>query len=105
MRRSRGIGIEIRANTPEDPDGGVTGVTWQWSKSDAANGTYTDIDGATMAGYTPVTADDGDFLRVTATYTDAEGSGKTAVGMPTETNVAVVKVRNLAPVFTDEDDL
>ena len=27
------IGVEIRANTPVDPDGGVTDVTWQWSKS------------------------------------------------------------------------
>ena len=98
------IGIEIRANTPEDPDGGVTDVTWQWSKSDQANGTYTDIEDATMAGYTPVTDDDTEFLRVTASYTDAEGSGKTAVGMPADPNVAVEKVRNLAPVFNDDDD-
>ena len=26
------VGIEIRADTPVDPDGGVTGVTWQWSR-------------------------------------------------------------------------
>ena len=30
------IGIEIRADTPVDPDGGVTGVTWQWSIADNA---------------------------------------------------------------------
>ena len=98
------VGVEIRANMPVDPDGGVTDVTWQWSKSDMADGTYTKIKGATMAGYTPVADDDEEFLRVTASYTDAEGSGKTAVGMPaTDPNVAVVKVRNLAPAFTDED--
>ena len=66
-----------------------------------------DIKDATNAGYTPVAADDNEkFLRVTASYTDAEGSGKTAVGTPTDlagTAQAVVKVRNLAPVFTDED--
>ena len=99
------IGIEIRANTPVDPDGGVTGVTWQWSRADDAafgdNDNVTKIKDATNAGYTPVDADDTKFLRVTASYTDAEGSGKTAVGMPAQ---AVEKVRNLAPVFTDEDD-
>ena len=104
------IGIEIRANTPTDPDGGVTGVTWQWERADAAEfgdgDNVTEIEDATMAGYTPVAADDEKFLRVTATYTDAEGSGKTAVGTPNLAGTAqsVEKVRNLAPVFTDEDD-
>ena len=102
------VGVEIRANTPVDLDGGVTDVTWQWERADNAafdtNANAADIKDATMAGYTPVASDDGKFLRVTASYTDAEGSGKTAVGMPaTDPNVAVVKVRNLAPAFTDED--
>ena len=98
------IGVEIRANTPVDPDGGVTAVTWQWSKSDAVDGEYASIKGATMAAYTPVAADDGDFLKVTASYTDNQGSGKSAEGMPGGTaGAAVAKVRNLAPVFTDED--
>ena len=101
------VGIEIRADTPVDPDGGVTGVTWQWERAD--NDVFTtnaaDIKDATNAGYTPVAADDGKFLRVTASYTDAEGSGKTAVGVPNQAGTAqmVRKVRNLAPVFTDED--
>ena len=99
------IGIEIMANTPEDPDGGVTDVTWQWSIGDQADGSNAEeIEDATMAGYTPVTADDRKYLRVTASYTDAEGSGKTVVEMPATPNVMVQKVRNLAPVFTDEDD-
>ena len=99
------IGVEIMANTPVDPDGGVTGVTWQWSKGDAVDGSDAmKIKDATNAGYTPVRADDEKYLRVTATYTDAEGSGKTAVGMPATPNVMVEKVRNLAPVFNDEDD-
>ena len=94
------IGIEIRADTPVDPDGGVTGVTWQWSKSEMVDGTYAKIKDATNAGYTPVADDDDKFLRVTASYTDVEGSGKTADGTPAE---MVEKVRNLAPVFNDED--
>ena len=99
------IGVQITANTPTDPDGGVTAVTWQWQRSDAAaaDGTWTDIKDATAAGYTPVADDDGKFIRAVATYTDNEGSGKTATGTPTTDNVAVAKVRNLAPAFTDED--
>ena len=67
----------------------------------------TKIKDATNAGYTPVADDNTKFLRVTASYTDAQGSGKTAVGTPINLAgmaQAVVRVRNLAPVFTDEDD-
>ena len=109
------IGVEIRANTPVDPDGGVTNVTWQWSKSsegdsttaaDCSSGnvaslTFGQINGATMAGYTPVGADDGNCLRATASYTDAQGSGKSAMVTLAQ---PIQKVRNLAPMFTDEDD-
>ena len=71
------VGTAIAA-TLTDPDGGVTGVTWQWAIADAANGTSTNIIGATSASYTPVEADLGKFLRATATYTDRHASGKTA---------------------------
>ena len=98
------IGVEIRANTPVDPDGGVTAVTWQWQIADAADGPFADIKGATMAGYTPVAADDGKFIQAEASYTDNEGSGKTATGTPAAPNVAVAKVRNLAPEFAEADD-
>ena len=53
-----------------DPDGGVTGETWQWARMDTA-GVWMDITGATDAAYM-VTADDtGYYLRVMATYMDA----------------------------------
>ena len=99
------IGVQITASTPVDPDGGVTAVTWQWQRSDAAaeDGTWADIKDATAAGYTPVAADDTKYIRAKASYTDAHGSGKTAFGTPTAANVMVVKARNLAPAFTDED--
>ena len=32
------IGVEIMANTPVDPDGGVTDVTWQWSIGEQTDG-------------------------------------------------------------------
>ena len=65
------IGTEIMANV-EDPDGGEAVITWQWSKSssNAPDATFTVIHGATTSTYTPVTADDGAYLRVTATYID-----------------------------------
>ena len=56
----------------------MSSVTWQWAKSDTESGTYANISGATSASYTPVVADAGKWLRATASYTDAEGSGKSA---------------------------
>ena len=61
-----------------DPDGSVSGLTWQWAKADNKEGSYTDISGAASAAYTPVAADKHKYLRATATYTDPLGSGKTA---------------------------
>ena len=60
--------------------GNVTG--WQWARADAADGAFTDINGATDAAYTPATPDDdGKFLRATAMYADMEGAGKMAMVM------------------------
>ena len=57
-----------------DPDGGVTGETWQWSRTMDKAGVWMDITGATEAAYM-VTADDtGYYLRVMATYMDAVGT-------------------------------
>ena len=108
------VGIAVKA-TLTDPDGSISGLTWQWSRSAAEEGTYLDIDGAKSDTYTPVAvADDTDvamFLRATATYTDAEGATvpgnndmdvpKTAVG--TSDNAVEVDTRNRAPVFVDQD--
>ncbi len=60
-----------------DPDGGVTGATWQWARSSDGS-TWTDIAGATNAGYTPTGADYAHQLQATASYTDAEGPSKSA---------------------------
>ena len=77
-----------------DPDGGVTGETWQWSRTmDTANmSSWMDIEDATGAAYM-VTADDvGYYLRVMATYTDASGTAM-EYSMPT------MMVMNAAPMF------
>ncbi|MCY3887247.1 MAG: cadherin domain-containing protein [Chloroflexi bacterium] len=64
--------------TLTDHDGATSNVTWQWSRSDTALGTFTPISGATSNPYTPVAADVGKYLKATASYTDPEGSGKSA---------------------------
>ncbi len=71
------VGTALTASLT-DPDGGVTGETWRWSRSDAADGTFTGIGGATRASYTPVEADEGMYLKITVTYTDGHGPNKTA---------------------------
>ena len=67
------VGTEITA-TLEDDDI-VSSESWQWASSDAMDGTFTNISGATSATYTPVAADADMWLRAMATYTDVLGSG------------------------------
>ena len=67
--------------TLEDVDGGVTGKTWQWATaSSRTSSSWTNATGtgSTSATYTPVNADVNKYLRATASYTDGQGSGKTA---------------------------
>lgn len=101
------VGVEITAEEPVDPDGGVTGVTWQWESSSDGSTGWSDISGETSAAYTPVEGDVGNFLRATASYTDAEGSGKTAssdatpsavVGVTATPNDGSVSVSPAQPV-------
>ena len=68
--------------TLSDPDGGVTGETWQWSKSMDMS-SWMDIAGATSMSYTPVAEDEGYYLRAMVTYTDAHGLGKMAMATTT----------------------
>ena len=67
-----------------DPDGGVTGTTWQWESS-TDQSSWTTIAGATSDAYSPADEDVGKYLRATASYTDGHGSGKTAAGHSTNT--------------------
>ena len=65
--------------TLEDQDGVKAGVPveWKWEFStDQTN--WNIISDATTNSYTPGTDDTGDYLRVTATYEDELGAGKTA---------------------------
>ena len=64
--------------TVTDPDGGVRGVRWQWSRGDTETGPFSTISGATSAEYRTTGSDNGKFLRARATYTDTLGSGRSA---------------------------
>ena len=84
------VNIPINASLT-DPDGGVTGTTWKWERRASRSSQWETIAGAEAAEYNPQDRADtdstlaeenrvdvGDSLRVTATYDDANGSGKTA---------------------------
>ena len=62
-----------------DPDGGVTGESWQWAKTmddmDSRDmNSWMPITGATDAAYMVTAGDTGYYLRVMATYMDAAGT-------------------------------
>ena len=96
MPMSPVVGNEVNA-TLTDPDGGVSGESWQWSKSmTMMDEDFMVIDGETMKAYTPVEADNGYHLRATVTYTDGHGPEKTAM------NTTGMVVSNNVPVFAAE---
>ena len=94
-------GIMITA-TLEDPDEGISGTEWQWSSSSSMSSGFADIDDATSAMYTVKDGDATKYLRAIATYTDAEGSDKTAM-MVSMYAARVTRSSNDAPEFPDQD--
>ena len=79
-----------------DPDDLMSGESWSWSSSTTTTGTFTAITGATSATYTPVADDVGNYLRVTASYTDSPDSEQTVSVDSTGATLA-----NPSPVFAD----
>ena len=108
--------VQPRAQGPitaslTDPDGGVTGIGWVWSRAQVdpptdAN-TRTPIEGATNATYTPTNGDTSYFLHVAATYMDAkyDATSDTNARMADVTAAhAVLEVLDLkrAPAFPQD---
>ena len=114
------VGVPVAAMVT-DPDGGVSGVTWQWYRANnvdltapspvdtaegEVNSSWTLIEDAESATYTPETSreeaenDVGRFLLARATYTDGTGSETTngVSGNPVREDT-----RNKAPYFPDTD--
>ena len=81
-----------------DPDGSISSTTWRWRRASSANGTYTVISGANSNPYTLVALDVGQYLSARASYTDGQGSGKTADSDPT----GPVGASNSEPLFADD---
>ena len=85
--------------TLDDPDNVSGSVTWSWERSQNRNSSWTLISGETSATYTPVAADETRFLRATASYTDGEGSGKSAQAVSTNRVEAAPVAPNDRPIF------
>ena len=89
--------------TLDDPDDVVSGsVTWLWAGSPSGNSSsWSPISGATSATYTPVTTDVTRFLQATASYTDGEGSGKSAEGVSANVVQPAPVAPNDPPIFVE----
>ena len=74
------VGETLTANTSGiHDDDGLDNATfsYQWTRSDA------EITGATGSSYTLVEADEGKIIKVTVTFTDAQGNSETLTSDPT----------------------
>ena len=90
------VGVPIVARLT-DPDGLVGEVVWKWERSlnrDLQSNSWRAIRGAESSAYTPVDADLGYYLRVTATYADGHGPDKS---MQAISEGCVME--NVGPVF------
>ena len=84
--------------TLSDPDTDISDLTWKWETSTSTEWTTvrtaTSSDG-TVDSYTPDDADEGKSLRVTVSYTDGFGSGKSA-----STTATVAADSNQPPILS-----
>ena len=64
------VGVELTAMLT-DPDGGITGLMWQWNDGSG------DIEDATSASYTPVAGDIGEYAHGDGDLQGRRGSGTT----------------------------
>ncbi len=76
------IGTRITAGLT-DPDGTLTGIVWEWARSESGTVGWTPIPGTNSDRYTIESEDRGYYLQVTAYYSDPEGGGKSASAVTT----------------------
>ena len=91
------VGVAITA-VLSDPDGEISNVGWVWGRS-TDHIIWTAISGNVTAGYTPVTADIGYFLRARASYSDVHGSNGAA-----QATTSVRVVESLTDPISPETD-
>ena len=104
-----GVALTATLTDQDDADtetGGVqlVGTKWKWEQSSAMNGPWTLISGEVSPSYTPATDVDGMYVRLTATYEDKHGDGKTAMAVSAYPVRAVPAGGNASPEFPDEAD-
>ncbi len=78
-----------------DIDGAVSNLTWKWQR-EQSGGSFSNISGATANTYTTVAADVGKKLKAVASYTDPQGSGKSAEAETSGT----IGASNVEPSFS-----
>ena len=76
------VGRALTASV-DDPDSPISVPTWHWERSEDGT-TWELLVGATTATYTPRASDLGHALRVTASYTDTDGTAKEVTSAQTE---------------------
>ena len=81
-----------------DPDGSLSNQSYQWKRSASAGGTFANIStNGTSATYVLVAADVEKYLKVTVSYTDGQGAGKSATSNAT----GQIGASNFKPTFDD----
>ena len=80
-----------------DPDGSIGSKSYRWQRGNTAGGAFNPISpNGTSSTYVPVAADVGKYLRVIVSYTDGEGSNKSA----TSASRGTIGASNSAPTFS-----
>ena len=76
------VGDVVTGAVQDDPDGGVINEMWQWYRSDAMDGTFTEITTGMMGDgdktYTVMEMDAEMYLKIMATYDDNAPGSETA---------------------------
>ena len=94
------VGTSLTASL-DDPDEVSGIVTWSWESSQNGTSSWTLISGATAATYSPDAVAEGRFLRAIASYTDGEGSGKSAQAVSTNKVGPAPVPQNTQPIFDE----
>ena len=96
------VDAELTA-TLTDPDG-ASDIFWVWERS-SNRSTWTEIDGAALDSYTPVTDDMNNYLRARVAYTDGHGEpGGKSLQREATNRVRAAQGDNNVPVFPSPPD-
>ena len=96
------VGTSLTA-TLSDPDGRVRSIGWLWERRLPGESVWSQIVGAASGSYRPSDGDVGSDLRVTASYTDGQRSGK-SVQVLVPNAVLPAPPMNRAPAFPDTEN-